>query len=290
MPADSVTTIAALLKSAKVRIDQALDDQALDDQSAEIDARLLLQFCLQKPHSYLLTWPEKNLSETELEYFEGLLIRRLNGEPIAYIVGYREFWSMNLKVSADTLIPRPETELLVELAVERLSDKKLNVLDMGTGSGAIALAVASEKPNCQVLASDISKAALAVATENAQSLKISNVTFIQSDWGKNIPLDSLDMILSNPPYIEKGDPHLQQGDLRFEPDIALSASGDGLSDLQLVIKFAQKRLESGGWLLMEHGYNQSQGVKKLLLEAGFEEVQSWQDVFGNFRVSGGIAS
>ncbi len=278
------TTVSEALLSATAQI-----NQALEDDSAEVDGRILLQHCLKKDHSYLLTWPEKQLTQTENDCFEKLLQRRLTGEPIAYIVGHREFWSMKLKVTEDTLIPRPETELLVELALAKLSkDKKYRVLDMGTGSGAIALAIASERSASKVLASDISSAALQVARENAQIFKLTNINFVKSDWGKNIPEQKFDLIVSNPPYIEKNDPHLQQGDLRFEPEIALAAASDGLSDLKTVIEFAQERLNENGSLLMEHGYNQHQAVAELLRQAGFVKVQSHQDIFGNYRVSGGV--
>ncbi len=282
MPPVFDTTISAVLKSASASI-----KNTLEVGTAEIDARILLQFCLQKPHSYLLTWPEKQLNLSQQNCFESVLKRRLKGEPIAYITGHREFWSMNLKVTADTLIPRPETELLVELAVASLSNDCCNVLDMGTGSGAIALAIASEKPNCQVLASDISEAALIVARENARSLSLSNVNFIQSDWGKSIPQQKFNLIVSNPPYIETNDSHLQQGDLRFEPSIALSAKGNGLADLQTVVDYAKQNLKSSGKLLMEHGFEQHRSVKKLLNQAGFKKVEGWRDIFGNYRVTGG---
>ena len=263
--------------------------QQLRDETAETDARVLLQYCLDKSHSYLLTWPNKQLSETQNNCFQKALKRRLSGEPIAYIVGYREFWSMPLKVTPATLIPRPETELLVELAITRLSDETLQVLDMGTGSGAIALAIATEKPNCQILASDISDEALIVAKENADSLNIKNVRFIKSDWGNDIPQQKFDLIVSNPPYIEKNDPHLLQGDLRFEPDIALSANSNGLSDLISVIKFSKQRLKSGGTLLLEHGFDQHRAVADMFEEHGFSNINNWQDIFGNIRVSGGTS-
>jgi len=280
----SQSTIAALMKSATELI-----SDSLDQDTAAIDARLLLQFCLQKDHSYLLTWPQKQITEVELGKFTKLLNRRLQGEPIAYIIEHKEFWSLDLKVSNETLIPRPETELLVELALQRVAkDESLNLLDMGTGSGAIALAIASERPRCQIWASDISAAALDVAKYNARKLQLSNIQFIQSDWGDDIPLDRFDLIVANPPYIDPDDGHLELGDLRFEPRQALAASEHGLSALKAITQFSKDHLKANCWLLMEHGFDQRLAVTDLLSSNSFQDVQHWQDIYGNARVSGGV--
>jgi len=275
-------SIKSILANATKQI-----QKQLEDDTAETDARILLQHCLHQSHSYLLTWPEKTLSKEEFHGFQKLLSRRLIGEPIAYIIGHREFWSMDLKVTSDTLIPRPETELLVELALARIAEDNLKILDMGTGSGAIALAIASEKPNCQVTASDISSKALLVAKENAETFDLENICFIQSDWGDKISQQKFNIIISNPPYIEENDPHLKQGDLRFEPDIALSSKLDGLADLIQIVKFAKQRLMEGGCLLLEHGFDQHLEVLELLEEHGFSDLKFYNDIFGNIRVSGG---
>jgi release factor glutamine methyltransferase len=278
------STIVAVMKSA-----EKLISERVDQQTAAIDARLLLQFCLQKEHSYLLTWPQQQLSEVELGQFKKLLDRRLQGEPIAYITEHKEFWSLDLKVNKDTLIPRPETELLVELALQRVpKDEALTVLDMGTGCGAIALAIASERPQCQIWASDISADALNVAKHNARELRLSNIQFFQSDWGIDIPQNSFDLIVSNPPYIDPEDVHLKQGDLRFEPRQALAATAHGLADLETISQFSINHLKPNSWLLMEHGFEQHLAVTDLLANNSFKDIQNWQDIYGNFRVSGGM--
>ncbi len=283
---DSDLSIASVLNQAQHYLSSVTTGNA---ESAEIDARILLQNCLEQSHSYLLTWPEKCLTKTEFTGFLALLKRRFDGEPIAYITGIREFWSMELMVSADTLIPRPETELLVELALKNIPlNDSIDVLDMGTGSGAIALAIASERPQIQIWASDISNSALDIAKANAARLKISNIQFIKSDWGQNLPEIKFDGIVSNPPYIDKSDPHLKQGDLRFEPEVALSSADQGLSDLKAIINYAKNHLKPSAWLLMEHGFNQHQEVLKLLKQSHFEKLQNCKDLSGKPRVTGGV--
>jgi len=217
--------------------------------------------------------------------------RRLEGEPIAYIVGKREFFGLDFQVSEAVLIPRPDTELIVELALERLPQpgQRCRVLDMGTGSGAIAVALAHTRPDAAVSALDVSPAALAVAQANADA-NGARVRFLQSDWFAALAQgETFDLIASNPPYIAAGDEHLSQGDLRFEPSGALTDFADGLSALRSIAEGAQARLEPGAWLLLEHGYDQAAAVRALLQEHGYTEVQSWRDLGDIERVSGGRA-
>jgi release factor glutamine methyltransferase len=220
----------------------------------------------------------------------GLMQRRANGEPIAYIVGAREFYGLSFEITPDVMIPRPETELLVELALQYLPSRG-RVLDMGTGSGAIAVALAYARPDASVTALDISPAALAVARRNAQQHGVA-VEFLHSDWfaalGERPPYREFDLILSNPPYIVDGDPHLAQGDLRFEPVDALTDHADGLSALRKIIAGSTSHLASGGSLFMEHGYDQANAVRQLLTRHEFADAQSWQDLAGIARVSGGV--
>lgn len=230
--------------------------------------------------------------------FEALRNRRLAGEPIAYILGEREFFGLMFKVTPDTLIPRPETELLVELAFQHIPEKlpppphgergsTYRALDMGTGSGAIALAIAHARPAAEVLACDASPAALDVARANAQRLGIANAAFVQSNWFEALDARRFDLIVSNPPYVAADDPHLQQGDVRFEPLSALASGNDGLKDIRHIAAHAQVYLQPGGWLLLEHGYDQAAQVRELLQQNGFEEIFSARDLAGIERVSGG---
>ena len=235
----------------------------------------------------LITQSERLLTDAEAATLAALVARRLAGEPIAYIVGRREFYGLDFAVNAAVLIPRPDTELLVELALERLPVQG-RMLDMGTGSGAIAVAVAHTRPDAGVTALDVSGAALAVARANAQANRAA-VRFVQSDWFGAIAAESFDLIVSNPPYIADGDVHLAQGDLRFEPAGALTDHADGLSALRTIVAGAPHHLAPGGWLLMEHGYDQAAQVRALLAAGGYSEVQSWRDLAGIERVSGGRA-
>jgi len=276
---------------------EAIQQLKTTSESARADAEILLAHCLQKSRTYLFTRPEKEVDSTTITVFQHLLAERLRGVPIAHLSGYREFWTLNLKVTADTLIPRPETELLVETALLLLpahlagevSGKGASsaLLDLGTGTGAIALAIASERPNTHVVACDFSSTALAVAKENADAHHIRNVQFVQSDWFSALPAQRFSMIISNPPYIEADDPHLTQGDVRFEPLNALAAGTDGLDDLRHIIQTAPQWLEAGGWLLLEHGYNQGAPVTALLRNAGFQKVRCLPDLAGNDRISVG---
>ena len=248
----------------------------------------MLQKILHVPRVYLLCHPERYLNDAEYTLYDELLQRRLQGEPVAYILGEREFFGLNLKVTPATLIPRPDTELLVELAVQRIpAQDHCAVLDMGTGTGAIALAIAQACPQAEVLACDASAAALAVAQENAQNLCIQNVTFMQSDWFAALGIQQFMLIVSNPPYIAEGDPHLARGDVRFEPVSALVSGADGLDDIRHIINKSSSHLLPGGWLLLEHGYDQAERVRSFLHDAEFDNVFSACDLAGIERVSGG---
>jgi len=269
--------------------DQALLAAALqlDAGTARLEVQMLLQRVLGVNRAYLVAHPERVLSDVEELSYQILLRRRLSGEPMAYIFGTREFFGLEFGVTPDTLIPRPETELLVELALERLPQQGMRVLDMGTGSGAIALAIAHQRRDAEVWACDASAAALAVAGANAQRLAITNAHFIESDWFTAFATQRFDLVVSNPPYIAAGDRHLSQGDVRFEPLSALASGVDGLDDIRRIISQAGAHLNEGGWLLFEHGYDQSAQVRDLLLDAGFVEVFSAKDLSGIERCSGG---
>ncbi|MEP5764833.1 MAG: peptide chain release factor N(5)-glutamine methyltransferase [Halieaceae bacterium] len=258
----------------------------LPGATARLDAELLLCHCLDQQRAYLYTWPERELSAAELEEFSRLMAARREGQPLAYLTGQREFWSMPLAVNEHTLIPRPETETLVQWALELPIVAAASVLDWGTGSGAIALALASERPAWQVLASDSSTAALAVAAGNASALGLDRVQFLASNWGDSFAAECCDLIVSNPPYVAAQDPHLQQGDLRFEPATALVAGADGLDAIRLIIESAGSRLRAGGWLLLEHGFDQADSVRALLQASGYQNAQSRRDLAGIERISG----
>ena len=251
-----------------------------------LEARLLISHALRLSRVQLITQSERTLTEQEALDIAALFARRLHGEPIAYILGEREFFGLMLHTSPDVLIPRPETELLVELALDRLQENG-RVLDMGTGSGAIAIAIAHARPDAAVSALDASEAALAIARRNAERHQ-ANIRFLGSDWYSALGHAQFDIVVSNPPYIVAGDPHLLQGDLRFEPVNALTDHGDGLSAIRSIISGAPAHLAANGWLLMEHGYDQASAVRELLVRQGFQEVQSWKDLAGIERVTGGI--
>jgi release factor glutamine methyltransferase len=208
------------------------------------------------------------------------------GEPIAHLIGQRDFWDMTLKVTKDTLIPRPETERLVQLALAQIpADAAWHIADLGTGSGAIALAIARERPHCQLLATDLSAQALAVARDNAQQLQVTNIRFQNSHWFAQLAGSRFEMIVSNPPYIAPDDPHLSQGDLRFEPQSALRADSGGLADIRAITQQAREHLTPPGWLLLEHGYQQGAAVAALLNDLGYREVEIYQDLNGNDRIT-----
>jgi len=298
-----------MLTHDKAALETAL---GLEAGSARIEAQMLLQRVLGVNRAYLLAHPEQVLDEAQAATCRALLQRRLAGEPLAYILGEREFHGLNFRVTPATLIPRPDTELLVELALQRIpsppagfaplatlspqageggrqAGRGFRVLDLGTGSGAIALAIAHARPDAEVTAADAVIEALEVARDNARQLNIANARFVQSDWFAALADERFDLIVSNPPYIADGDAHLAQGDLRFEPHTALASGADGLDDIRRIVAQAQEHLDPGGWLLLEHGYDQAAQVRELMSQAGFAEVFSACDLAGIERVTGGRA-
>lgn len=249
-----------------------------------LDADLLLAFVLDKSRTWLFTWPERALNDDQQKRFGDLIQRRLNGEPVAHILGTREFWSLPLKVNASTLIPRPDTETLVETILNRFDQPALRVADLGTGTGAIALALASERPGWSISAFDVQPDAVALAQENAHQLGLP-VTVGQSHWCDALADHSLDLLVSNPPYIAADDVHLQQGDVRFEPLTALVAAEDGLADIRILIEQGRRVLAPGGWLFLEHGWTQGEVVRNCFDQLGYSAVESVQDMGNRDRVT-----
>ncbi len=272
----------------KKALNQAITLLMPRSPSAQIDAEVLLAHTLKTTRTYLYTHPEKVLDNTQHAAYQQLIAKRCEGYPVAYLTGHREFWSLPLHLSEDTLIPRPETELLVELTLALLKDRSpAFILDLGTGSGAVALALAAERPDWQVLAVDSSQAAIDIAHHNASQLGLSNVRTLCSDWFSSLPHQRFDAIISNPPYIAADDPHLQQGDVRFEPRHALISGVDGMESLAHLIQHGYDHLLPGGLLLLEHGFQQKPQVTTLLCQRGYEHVRCWKDGQGHDRVSGG---
>ncbi len=259
---------------------------ALEASDAKFEAQLLLQHTLEVNRAWLLAHEHDTLpSKTDTD-FEALLTRRLLGEPVAYILGCREFYGLNLTVTPDTLIPRPDTETLVEAALEKTpADANCTILDLGTGTGAVALAIAKHRPHAQVTAVDASHAALRIAEHNAKQLGLAHVHFTLSHWFSAVEGERFNLIVSNPPYIEQHDPHLNQGDLRFEPISALVSGTDGLDDIREIIAHSLVHLLPQGWLMLEHGYNQAQLVADLMAESGLVDINTIQDLGGNDRVT-----
>lgn len=254
--------------------------------SAKLDCQILLAFVLNKETSHLITWPEKKLTEQEFQAFMSLFLRRLKGEPIAYITEEREFWSLPFYVSPATLIPRPDTEILVEHILMRHLESDLACLDLGTGTGAIALALASEQKDWQIDAVDFSDDAVQLAKKNAARLDLLQVELYQSDWFSNISTSKrFDIIVSNPPYIDKADQHLAEGDVRFEPLSALVASDNGLADIKKIAKDARAYLKNNGALYLEHGYEQAADVSDILNQLGYQSIETIKDFSDNDRVT-----
>ena len=255
----------------------------------KLDAEVLLLACIDKTRTYLFTWPEKRLTDEQQRRFFEMVERRKLGEPVAHIVGFREFWSLPLEVNAQTLIPRPDTETLVEQVLALEIDRDISLLDLGTGTGAIALAISSEYPNWHVTGCDRIPAAIELAERNRQRLNTDNqfdkVQFIQSNWFSALKDQKFDVIVSNPPYIEPNDPHLNQGDVCFEPLSALVAQDDGMADLKHIIAQAKSHLNENGTLLLEHGYNQSKLVSDFLSKMAYKGIKTFTDLSGNDRIT-----
>ncbi len=263
-------SIAQLLQWAKHRL--------AAQPSAALDARILLCHCLEVSPVYLLTWPERIPSESQHQQFRDLVERREMGEPIAYLVGTRGFWSLSLRVSPDTLIPRPETELLVEVALQQSLPSGCTVLDLGTGTGAIALALASERPDWRITAVDKQAGAVALAQDNAHHLGLQQVDILQSDWFSAVTGQTFDLIVSNPPYVEPDSPYLQQGDVRFEPKSALTAGDSGMQDIEHIILCSRSFLNPMGLVMIEHGFEQAEKVSQCFVDNGFIDVQTHLDM------------
>jgi release factor glutamine methyltransferase len=280
------SSIQDILRNHSKQLEAALN---LDAGSARIEVQSLLQSVLGVNRAWLLSHPEQLLEPDQHDRYIALLERRLRGEPVAYLLGEREFYGLNFTLSPATLIPRPETELLVELALQHMpAHGSCRVLDLGTGSGAIALSIAHARPDAEVVAVDASAAALEVAQNNAHRLEVRNVRMLQSNWFGALPDEWFDIIVSNPPYIAAGDAHLEQGDVRFEPRDALTSGKDGLDDIRGICSQAGKHLRENGWLMLEHGYDQAAQVRALLEQSGFVQIFSARDLAGIERVSGGI--
>ncbi|MCW8865172.1 MAG: peptide chain release factor N(5)-glutamine methyltransferase [Colwellia sp.] len=273
-------SIANLLNQG-LRILQESSDSPL------LDAQVLLTFVLNKPRTYLLTWPEKHVSNELLEQYVDLLVRRSLGEPVAYITSEKEFWSLPFKVSPVTLIPRPDTEILVERVLEQYNQSdNISCLDLGTGTGAIALALASEKASWAIDAVDFNVDAVTLAQHNAKRLKLTQVNIFQSDWFTQVSADKkFDVIVSNPPYIDDEDENLSHGDVRFEPKSALVADEQGLADIRHIANVAREYLAKQGKIFFEHGFEQGAAVRTLLAALGYENVQTGQDLNGHERIT-----
>ncbi len=273
-----MTIIASLLRSAELP----------DSPTARLDAELLLAAALGKPRSFLHTWPERIVSTEAALAFAGYLQRRRTGEPVAYILGQQGFWKLDLEVAPHTLIPRPETEMLVEAALELVpAFAPAQVLDLGTGTGAIGLALANDRQQWKITAVDRVPEAVALAERNRQRLQLDNAEVLNSHWFSALEGRQFNLIISNPPYIAETDPHLSMGDVRFEPGSALTSGPDGLDDLRTIISEAPVHLSPGGWLLLEHGYDQGPAVRELLIRHGFERIQTRRDLGEHERITFG---
>ena len=260
----------------------------LELPEASFEANLLCQQVLNVKRAWLISHESDALEANQQDGFEALLQRRLNGEPMAYILGSRDFYGLQLKTTPATLIPRSDTETLVEAALAKIpQNASLNILDLGTGTGAVAFAIASQRPQANIAAVDASPEALKVATENAQNLKLSNVRLLESNWFSALLSEKFDVIVSNPPYIAQDDEHLKKGDLRFEPLSALASGADGLDDIRKIIQDAPDFLNPNGWLMLEHGYDQGDAVAALLNARGFRQIDHVKDIAGTLRVTFG---
>lgn len=270
------------IKSALKNASQQL--QKSNEVDHRLEAEILLCHVLAKDRSWLYAWSDQKIPQKDYLHYLSLINRRKNGEPISHITGYREFWNLSLKITPDTLIPRHETELVVETILSLLTDKPLKLLELGTGSGAISAAIASERPQWQITATDKSISALAVAEYNFKNLNLPIKT-IHSDWFEDLRQNRFDVIVSNPPYIADNDPHLQLGDLRFEPESALKSGNNGLKDIEIIILQSPDFLNSNGLLILEHGYDQGESIRKLMSQHQFHDPKTLQDLAGCDRVT-----
>lgn len=278
-----------------MRIDAALawaTQQLEGGESPSVDAKVILSHLLNQSQTYLFTWPEKHIDDAVLAQFESAIAKRQTGQPVAYIIGKRDFWTLSLETSPHTLIPRPDTEVLVEKVLDWALAKQshtptaeMTICDLGTGTGAIALALASELPTAKVTGVDFLEEAVALAKHNSKQNHIENTQFIQSNWFSAIAQQQFDIIVSNPPYIEDTSPYLVEGDVRFEPKSALTSGADGLDDIRHITKLAPSYLKDGGLLAFEHGFEQGESVRQLLSNEGFSNVQTIRDYGGNDRVT-----
>ena len=276
-------TVKSALSSARSIL------SAVPDTNPTLDAEVLLAFVMERDRTWLYTWSNRRLTRAETDAFSNLIARRSVGVPVAYLLGEREFWSLSLRVSPDTLIPRADTETVVEFALELIPESRpCKILDLGTGSGAIALALTHERPGARIFATDRSFAALKGAHANAARLHAANVAFFVGDWVQAVSEDvKFDLIISNPPYVADADPHLQRGDVAHEPRSALTAGPDGLAALRQIIDAAPRHLKAGGWLVLEHGADQGAAVRALLQSAGFDLVSTRKDMVKKDRTSAG---
>ena len=269
-------------------LQQASQNLADSSPTARLDAQVLLTHILQCNTAHLLAWPEKKLNEEQVTGYQQLIHQRQQGLPVAHLTGLREFWSLNFSVNDSTLIPRPETETLIEFILDKFSNReKIKLLDMGTGTGAIAITIASEKPGWKIFASELSADALKLARDNSNTHQTNNISFVQSNWFNNIKHNDFDIIVSNPPYIANDDPHLLAGDVRFEPQSALSAGATGMDDIEHLCRHAKNHLKKNAWLIIEHGYNQKQLVSDCFAKNGFTQIEQKQDLSGHIRMTAG---
>ncbi|MSS76627.1 MAG: peptide chain release factor N(5)-glutamine methyltransferase [Methyloglobulus sp.] len=276
------------MQSIKSVLAEAVTSLQTASDSALLDAEVLLCTVLGKERTYLRTWPDKALHPEQIAAFKHLLQQRQQGKPIAYITGKREFWSQDFQVSPDVLIPRSDTELLIELSLALIpANQFCRIIDLGTGSGIIAITLAAERPHINVSATDISPTALHIAKMNAAKHKVEHIQFYQSNWFDSVPDGKFDLIVSNPPYLSEDDDHLKQGDLRFEPKTALISAQHGLSDIKIIAETARNRLEIGGFLLVEHGYKQQEDLQSLFKIMDYCNVQTHTDLAGQPRVTSG---
>ncbi|MDD1612192.1 MAG: peptide chain release factor N(5)-glutamine methyltransferase [Methylococcaceae bacterium] len=276
-----MSTIAMLLRDAVSQLSDSSD-------SAVLDAEILLCLALNKPRSHLRAWPDSIPVPGQIERFQNLIQQRRQGAPVAYLTGCREFWSRNFQVTPDVLIPRPETELLIEISLTLLpKDQPARIIDLGTGSGIIAITLAMELPKAEVTAAELSLSALQVAKHNAAEHQADRIRFLHSNWFASAPPEKFDLVISNPPYIDENDNHLNQGDLRFEPRSALTALKQGLADIQKIASDARYYLKTGGHLLIEHGYDQEYAVQSIFLDLGYDSVQTYKDLSGQPRATYG---